>query len=184
MYRIKLHGLGGQGVVTAAKILSHAVSIYENKFGKTVPAFGHERRGAHVFADVMIDDQPVLINSFVYEPDVVMLFAPSVLDQGISIEKGIHHESILVINTGNEHLPQQLKETYIFKEVYYVDATRIALDEIGRDIPNGAMLGALACTGIVSIDSITQALVENFKPGEGERNASAARKAYEQTRKK
>lgn len=184
MYRIKLHGLGGQGVVTAAKILSHAVSIHENKFGKTVPAFGHERRGAHVFADVMIDDQPVLINSFVYEPDVVMLFAPSVLDQGISIANGIHNESILVINTGNEHLAQQLKETYVFKEIYYVDATMIALSEIGRDIPNGAMLGALAGTGIVAIDSITRALVENFKPGEGERNARAARKAYEQTRKK
>ncbi|MCU0289148.1 MAG: 2-oxoacid:acceptor oxidoreductase family protein, partial [Acidobacteria bacterium] len=114
MYRIKLHGLGGQGVVTAAKILAHAVSIHENKFGKTVPAFGHERRGAPVFADVMIDDQPVLINSFVYEPDVVVLFAPSVMDQGISIAQGIHHESILVINTGNEDLVRELKEKYVF----------------------------------------------------------------------
>lgn len=181
MYRIKLYGLGGQGVVTAAKILSHAASIFENQYGKTIPAFGHERRGAPVYADVMIDQQPILLNSFVYEPDVVMVFALSVIDQGIAIEQGIHRDSILVINAADRHLPVQLRQKHVFKEVYYVDATRIALEEIGRDIPNGAMLGALARTGIVGIDSITGALKENFKPREGEQNARAAQKAYERT---
>lgn len=184
MYKIKLHGLGGQGVVTAAKILSHAVSIHEDRFARTVPAFGHERRGAPVFADVMIDREQILLNSFIYEPDVVMLFAPSVMDQGIVIDKGIHPESILVVNTGDESLLEQLKNNFSFKDIYFVDATRVALDEIGRDIPNSAMLGALAGTGIVGIDSIAMALEENFKKGQGESNARAARSAYEKTQKK
>jgi len=184
LIKIKLHGLGGQGVVTAAKILSHAVSIYEDRFARTVPAFGHERRGAPVFADVMIDRDPILLNSFIYEPDVVMLFAPSVMDQGIVIDKGIHSGSILVVNSGDQVLLDQLKTNFLFKDIYYADATRVALDEIGRDIPNSAMLGVLARTGIVGIDSIATAIEENFKKGQGESNARAARSAYEKTQKK
>lgn len=184
MHKIKLHGLGGQGVVTAAKILSHAVSIHENKYSRMVPAFGHERRGAPVYADVMIDVEPILLNSFIYEPDIVMLFAPSVMGQGIAIEKGIHGGSILVVNTTDEGFLEQLKKNYIFKEIYHVDATRVALDEIGRDIPNSAMLGALARTGIVEIESISRAITENFKAGQGEANARAARSAYEKTQRK
>lgn len=184
MIKIKLHGLGGQGVVTAAKILSHAVSIHEDRFARTVPAFGHERRGAPVYADVMMDREPILLNSFIYEPDVVMLFAPSVMDQGIAVDKGIHPGSILVVNSGDGVFLEQLKTDFLFKDIYYVDATRVALEEIGRDIPNSAMLGALARTGIVGIDSIAEALKENFKAGQGESNARAARSAYEKTQKK
>ncbi len=184
MLKIKLHGLGGQGVVTAARILVHAVSMFEDKFGKTIPSYGHERRGAPVFTDVMIDDQQILLNSFVYEPDMVVVFAPSVITQGIPIEKGIHENSILLINTADEFLLEQLKRGYIFKDIYYVNATQVALDQIGRDIPNSAMLGALCRTGIVGIRSIIQAFKEIFKAANGERNARAAQKAYEETQRK
>ncbi|MCP4150244.1 MAG: pyruvate ferredoxin oxidoreductase [bacterium] len=183
MYRIKLYGLGGQGVVTAAKILANAVCLHEDKYAKTVPAYGHERRGAPVYADVMISDEPILVNSFVYEPDVVMIFASSVIRHGVPVEKGIHKDTLLVINTG-ENLLEELEENYKFREIYYVDATQAALECIGKDIPNGAMLGAFAKTGIAGIDSITRALEENFKAPEGERNAKAARRAFERTNKK
>lgn len=184
MYQVKLHGLGGQGVVTAAKILSHAASIHENRYAKTIPAFGHERRGAPVYADVMIDRRPILLNSFVYEPDVVMLFAPAVMDQGIAIDEGIHDKSILVINSEDTHLLERLEKEYNFSAIYCVNATEIALEQIGRDIPNGAMLGALANTGIIGVDSVARSLEEIFKSSEGERNAGAARKAFEKTRKR
>ena len=110
MYQVKLYGLGGQGVVTAAKILAHAVSVHENQYAKTIPAFGHERRGAPVYSDVMIDHRPILLNSFVYEPDVVMLFAPAVIDQGIAIEQGIHEKSILVVNSADKQLLERLEK--------------------------------------------------------------------------
>ena len=77
MYQLKLYGLGGQGVVTAARILVEACTIYDGKYARSLPAYGHERRGAPVFADVMIDEVQILLSSFVYDPDCVMLFDPS-----------------------------------------------------------------------------------------------------------
>ena len=62
MKRIKFYGIGGQGAVTAAKVLSQAVSIYQDEYAITVPAYGHERRGAPVFAHIIVDTEPVLLN--------------------------------------------------------------------------------------------------------------------------
>jgi 2-oxoacid:acceptor oxidoreductase gamma subunit (pyruvate/2-ketoisovalerate family) len=181
MYKIKMHGLGGQGVVTATKILAHAVSLYEDKYARTIPAFGHERRGAPVYADLMLDNEPILLGTFVYEPDVVVLFSPSLIDRGIPIDKGTHERSILVVNNGEAGVLEQLRRSYRFAKIYHVDATAISLATIGADIPNGAMLGAFARTGIVSIDSVVQALKENFNTKQGEQNAQAARRAYRET---
>jgi 2-oxoacid:acceptor oxidoreductase gamma subunit (pyruvate/2-ketoisovalerate family) len=183
LYRIKLYGLGGQGVVTAANILSHAVSINENKYAKTVPAYGHERRGAPVFSDVMMDNIPILLNSFVYEPDIVVVFDASVMDKGIDIGKGIHKNTRLVINTDQESVLNRVKKQYTFDEIYFVNATSIAVHHIGRNIPNGPMLGAVVNTGIVNIDSIKKSLMEFFKSKAGEKNVQAAEEAYKKTGK-
>jgi 2-oxoacid:acceptor oxidoreductase gamma subunit (pyruvate/2-ketoisovalerate family) len=180
--RLKLYGLGGQGVVTAAQMLAHAVSIHENKYAKTIPAYGHERRGAPVFSDVIRDDKPILLNSFVYEPDVVIVFAPSIINKGIDVGKGLHKNSMLVLNANGETIAQGYKIKYDFKRMYYVDASKIALEQIGKDIPNGAMLGALAYTGVVNIESIMKSLEEIFGAEMGKKNAAAAWKAYKQTR--
>ena len=183
MYKVKLYGLGGQGVVTAANILSHAVSINENKYARTVPAYGHERRGAPVFADVMVDDIPILLNSFVYDPDIVVVFDASVMDKGIDIGKGIHKNTLLVINTDQESVLSRVKEKYPFAGIFYVNATKIAVDHIGRNIPNGPMLGAVVNTGIVHIDSIKKSLMEFFKSKAGEKNVQAAEEASGKTGK-
>ena len=182
MLRLKLHGLGGQGVVTAAQVLVHAASIHENKFAKTIPAYGHERRGAPVFSDVMLDDEPILLNSFVYEPDVVVVFAPSVINKGVNVGKGRQKDSILVLNANGDAIIQRYKREYDFEHIYYVGASKIALEQIGKDIPNGAMLGALAYTGIVNIESVMKSLEEIFAAERGKKNAEAAWKAYNQIR--
>jgi pyruvate ferredoxin oxidoreductase gamma subunit len=181
--QIKLYGLGGQGVVTAAKILSIAVSIYEDAYANMVPAFGHERRGAPVFTDLMIDNEPVLMNCFVYEPDIVVVFDDTMPEKRIDVGAGITTEAILILNTTSEETAKQYKDTYGFKDVYYVDGTKIALDTIGKGIQNGAMLGALASTGALRIDSVATALKEYFGDKGGGANAESARKAYEETKK-
>ena len=183
MYRIKLYGLGGQGVVTAANILSHAVSLHENKYAKTFPAYGHERRGAPVFSDVMVDNQPILLNSFVYDPDIVVVFDASVMSKGIDIGKGTHEKTILIINTEQEGILTRLSEQYRFAGIFFVNATKIAVDHIGRNIPNGPMLGALAFTGLVNIDSIKHSLSDFFKEKGGEKNVKAAEQAFRETRR-
>ena len=183
MKQLKLYGLGGQGVVTAAKVLSIAASIYENMYANMVPAFGHERRGAPVFTDLMIDNEPVLMNCFVYEPDIVVVFDDTMPEKNIDVGYGITGEAILVLNTANEKTAGYFKATYGFKEVYYVDGTRIALETIGKGIQNGAMLGALASTGAVKINSVVAALKDFFGEKGGDSNAESARKAYESAKK-
>jgi len=183
LYKIKFYGLGGQGVVTAANILSHAVSIHENKYAKTVPAYGHERRGAPVFSDIMVDEKPILLNSFVYEPDIVVVFDASVMAKGIDIGKGIHKKTILVINTDQENVLTQIQDRFCFNEVFYVNATKIAVKNIGRNIPNGPMLGELAFTNLVKIESIKKSLSNFFKNKGGDKNVQAAEQAFRETKK-
>lgn len=176
-----MYGLGGQGVVTAAKALSEAVSIHEDKFAITVPAYGHERRGAPVFSDVIIDDERVLQNCFVYEPDLIVIFEDSILDKNVDVGRGAHRDTVVLLNTDSDEAVARYREAYGFETLYRVDATRIALDTIGRNIPNSAMLGAMAKTGAVKIESVEAALDKYFGEKAGEANARAAKQSYEQT---
>ena len=182
MIKLKFYGLGGQGVVTAGKIFSEARSLFEDKYAITVPAYGHERRGAPVNTSIITDDKPVLINSFVYHPDVILLMDCTVVDKGINIAEGINKNSILVLNTEDEKVLNDFKK-YNFKEIYYVDGTQIAFENIGLKIPNVSMLGALASAGIVKIESIEKAIMSSFGEKVGVKNAKAAREAYSRTKK-
>jgi 2-oxoacid:acceptor oxidoreductase gamma subunit (pyruvate/2-ketoisovalerate family) len=182
MIRLKLYGLGGQGIVTASKILTHAVAISEGRYAKNLPAYRHERRGAPIFADVMIADDEILLNSFVYDPDLVVVFDPSVCRKGTDIARGTTPQSVLLVNCNAGPVLQDLKTMQTWKEIYRVDASRIARQTLGRDIPNSAMLGALARTGIVKIDSLECSLMEHFGEKAGEINSRAARMAFEQVR--
>jgi len=96
MHRIKFYGIGGQGAVTAAKVLSQAVSIYQNEYAITVPAYGHERRGAPVFAHIIVDDKPVSLNCYVYEPDIVVVFDETIMDKHVNVGEGCHDGTILL----------------------------------------------------------------------------------------
>ena len=182
MIRIKFYGTGGQGIVTAGKILSQAVSLYEGKYAITVPAYGHERRGAPVNTSIIIDNKPVLVNSFVYEPDYVMVLDPGVLIHHVDVGAGIHKDSVLVLNASDDEVVDKFKK-FGFKNIYYTDGTGAALKNIGLPIPNGAMLGVLAATGLLSIESLEKALIDSFGQKAGEKNAKAAREAYETTEK-
>ncbi len=182
MKKLKFFGLGGQGVVTAAKIFSAAISLYDGKYAITVPAYGHERRGAPVNTSIITDNKEVLLNSFVYEPDIVLIMDEKMIDKNVDIAAGIHSDSILVLNTANEEMLNRYSQ-FDFKDIYYVDATEIAIKHIGVGIPNGSMLGALSATEIVNIESVEKAIKDKFKNKAGEDNAKAAREAYEKVKK-
>ncbi len=176
MISIKFYGLGGQGVVTAGKIFSEAISLYEDKYAITVPAYGHERRGAPVNTSIIVDEKPVLINSFVYHPDIVLVMDSTIIDKDIDISQGIHENSILVLNTEDVNVVNTYKK-YNFKEIYYVDGTQIALNNIGRGIPNGSMLGAIAGTGLLTIESIEKAIIESFGEKAGEKKCKSSKRS-------
>ncbi len=181
MLKIKLYGLGGQGVVTASKLLVQAACIGDGRYAKNLPAYGAERRGAPIFADVMIDDQPILVNSFVYEPDMVVVFDPSVAAKGSDIGSGAGSQTVLLVNCRGSADLAPLAEVTCWKAIYSVDATGIALGALGRPIPNSAMLGALARAGVVQLTSIQDALRETFGQKAGEINVQSANQAYAST---
>lgn len=160
MKQIKFYGLGGQGVVTAAKIFCEAVAIHENGYAQAIPAYGHERRGAPVYSDAIISQEPIKAKGFVYSPDYVVIFDDSVIEKGINVMEGTSDATLFVVNTPHP------KAFYPFKDhkIYWVDAQRIALKFLKRDIPNSAMLGALAGAGLVSIDAVRNAIQSKFGP--------------------
>jgi len=176
--QIKLYGLGGQGVVTAAKIFAEAKAIVEGKYAQSIPAYGHERRGAPVYSDVISSDDPIKVKSFVYDPDYVVIFDLAVMDKGVDVMVGTNEKTVFVINA------ECVQPEYPFAkhEVYYVGARQIALDNLGRDIPNSAMLGAMAGAGLVNIDAISESIRKYFGKG-GDINAKAAKQACDGLRK-
>ena len=180
--RIIFYGIGGQGAVTAAKVLSQAVSIYEDEYAITVPAYGHERRGAPVFAHIIIDKEPVLLNCYVYEPDMVVVMDENLIDKDVNIGSGCTKDTVLVLNTASDESVARFREKYGFETVYKCDATAAALRNIKLNIPNSAILGAMAKTGVVSIEAVEHALTDSFGKV-GEKNARTARDAYEHTEK-
>jgi len=181
MKQLKFYGLGGQGVVTATKALSIAVSIHEGKYAITVPAYGHERRGAPVYSDVIMDDEPVKVNCFVYEPDVVVVMDAWIDSKNVDVAKGKRGDTVLILNTDKDESVKRYSDKHGFKDIYHTDATKIALENIGVGIPNASILGALAKAGFVSIEAIEKALIDFFGEKAGEKNAKAARDAFNAT---
>ena len=119
MQRLKFYGLGGQGVVTAAKVLSTAVSIHEDQHAVTIPAYGHERRGAPVYTDVMVDQAPIQLNCYVYEPDIVLVLDQVMIDKHVDVGAGKHDGTVLVLNTADPAVAQMYAERFGFHEVFH-----------------------------------------------------------------
>ena len=174
MKQIKMFGLGGQGVVTAAKVFCEAVAIHEEAYAQAIPAYGHERRGAPVYADAMISRDPIKIKGFVYAPDYVVIFDVSVMDKGIDVMVGTSEQTVFIVNAPG------LKESFPFfhHKVFWVDAQEIALTALKIDIPNTAMLGALAGAELVGIEAIRAAIADKFKAA-AQPNLDAAQSAFE-----
>jgi len=175
MYKIRIHGRGGQGAKKAAKMIGQAAF----KMGKQVQDFalyGAERRGAPVMSFVRIGDTPILERGYVDDPDVVLVLDKTLLDL-VNVADGLAENGLLLVNSEHE-LAVDTPAT-----VKHVDATSIALDTIGKPIFNTTMLGALAkFTNIVSIDALDWAIEEelfNYPKKMIEANKTAVKKCYE-----
>jgi len=170
MFEIRIHSRGGQGGVTAARLLALA-AIHDGKFATAAPFYGAERRGAPIVSFVRIDDKPIRVYSQIRKPDMVIVLDASVMDV-VDVLQGLKSGGKILINS------QQKKEFPGFTSSY-VDLTGIALKEnlivSGSPILNTPVMGALAKMGIVSADSAKKAIREMFAD---ERNVKAAETAY------
>jgi pyruvate ferredoxin oxidoreductase gamma subunit len=172
---IRLHGRGGQGSVTAAEII--AVAAFEDKrFSQAFPAFGVERRGAPVMAFARIADKPIRIRSQIYEPDYVIVQDVTLLDV-VNVASGLKPDGKIVINTDR---PKEMLKLSTGAEVITIDATKIAMEILGRPIVNTTMLGAFCgATKEVALESLSTAISERFKGELGRKNLLAIKTAYE-----
>ena len=175
MYKIRIHGRGGQGAKKAAKMIGLAAF----KMGKQVQDFalyGAERRGAPVMSFVRISETPILERGYVDDPDVVLVLDRTLLEL-VNVADGLAENGVLLVNS--EHEPAIDTPA----AVKYVDATSIALDTIGKPIFNTTMLGALAkFTNIISIDALNWAIEEelsHYPKKMIEANKTAVKRCYE-----
>ncbi|MEM0073225.1 MAG: 2-oxoacid:acceptor oxidoreductase family protein [Thermoplasmatales archaeon] len=178
MYEIRFHGRGGQGAVTASKILATA-AFFEHKWVTSFPFFGTERRGAPVTAFTRIDDDRIELRSQIYEPDAVIVLDKSLIDI-VNVKSGLKNDGIIVINGK----ASDIKDSGEFR-IGYVDATSIALrnglGDPSHPIVNTAILGSFArVSGIVSVESIKKAAFD-MVPSKKMENLRAIEEAYEET---
>ncbi|MEM1665911.1 MAG: 2-oxoacid:acceptor oxidoreductase family protein [Nitrososphaerota archaeon] len=179
LVEVRFHGRGGQGVVTAARLLAEAC-LLENKYSLSFPEFGPERSGAPVRAYVRISDEPIEVRSLVYDPEIVVSIDPK-LSSSVEILAGLDDEGVVIINSKN--VEEALLKAISSKpraKLFYVDARGIALSLGDARFENSAILGAFAkATGIVSLTSLESVLRTRFKGAVLENNLKAMRLGYD-----
>lgn len=175
---IRLHGRGGQGVVTAAELL--AVAAFEDgKYAQAFPSFGSERMGAPVQSFVRIADHKVRARNQIDKPDYLII-QDSTLIGAIDVLSGLKEDGMVIVDS--EKKPEELGLKTKAK-VLTIPATEIALKTLGKAIQNTTLMGAFAgATGLISIDAMKRSVRKRF-PGElGERNAEVVQTAYDMMR--
>ena len=172
MFEIRIHSRGGQGGVTAARLLAMA-ALHDGKYATACPFYGAERRGAPVVSFVRIDDQPIKVYSQIRNPDMVVVLDASVMDV-VDVLNGLKEGGRVLINSAH-------KQEFAGFSTSHVDLTGIALREnlvvAGSPILNTPVLGALAKMGICSVESVKKAIREMFSD---ERNVKAAEATYKE----
>ena len=142
MIEIRWHGRGGQGTVTAAKVLADAC-LSGGRNVQAFPEYGPERAGAPLRAYNRISEKVLRMHCPVLHPGVVAVVDASLLD-AINVAEGATDDAVFVVNTGRD--PKDVRAKLKAKptqKVFTVDATKIAIDTIGRPMPNAPMLGAV-----------------------------------------
>jgi len=174
LIEIRFHGRGGQGAVTASRII--AIAAYEEgQYSQAIPMYGTERRGAPLTAFVRIDNQRVRERELVHNPDISVVLDPLIAKQQAVVDN-LKAGGLVLLNTADN--PEDVKLGGDFK-VATVDATTIALETLGRPITNTAILGAFAkITGVVKVESIEKAIKKNFPGRLGEMNIAAVKRSY------
>jgi pyruvate ferredoxin oxidoreductase gamma subunit len=181
MLQIRIHGRGGQGVVTAAEML--AVAAFEQgRHAQAFPSFGSERTGAPVVAFCRIDDQEIRLREPIQAPDVLIVQDPTLLHQ-VDVFQGLLPEGYVLINTRRNFDELGLSEItrrYRRERLITVPATEIALKHLGRPLPNAVLLGGFAAlSGLVSLQAVTHAIRDTFGGKVADANAAAAAEAFE-----
>lgn len=178
MLEVRFHGRGGQGAVTASRILA-AAFVSTGRYGASFPMFGFERRGAPITAFGRFGDEPIRLKTQIYTPDVLVVLDPSQKDSQ-AVWNGLNRDGVLVMNS-REVIKE--RKTKNLKKACYINAMGISLEEIGMDMPNSCILGAFAAaTGIIGIDPIIVALADYFQGKKLDANVKCVKRGYDEAK--
>ena len=185
MFQVRIHGRGGQGVVSAAEMLSLA-AFGEGRHAQAFPSFGSERMGAPVMAFCRIDDREIRLREPVMNPDALIVQDPTLLHQ-VDLFQGLTRSGHILINSsrgfGDLGIGEFVRD-FPPEHLCTVPATEIALKHVGRPLPNAALLGAFAAiSGELRFASVAAAIRERFQGRIGEGNVAAAREAYDMAKR-
>ncbi|MBF0248194.1 MAG: 2-oxoacid:acceptor oxidoreductase family protein [Alphaproteobacteria bacterium] len=181
MFQVRIHGRGGQGVVTAAELLSVAAFI-DGMHAQAFPSFGSERMGAPVVSFCRIDDKEIRLREPIGEPDALII-QDTTLFHSVDVFQGLRPDGLVLVNS-----TRTLAELGIEKvagglppgHVRTVGASELAIKHFKRPVPNAALMGAFAAlSGKLKMDSVAQAILSKFKGPIGDANVAAAREAFD-----
>jgi pyruvate ferredoxin oxidoreductase gamma subunit len=180
MFQVRIHGRGGQGVVTAAELLSVA-GFREGRHAQAFPSFGSERTGAPVVAFCRLDTRPIRLREPILEPDALIIQDPTLLHQ-VDVFGGLGKDGYILINTSRTFEELGLGDfaaAFRPERLCTVPATELALKHVGRPVPNAALLGGFAAvTAQISLESVNAAIREKFPAKVAEGNVAAATEAH------
>jgi pyruvate ferredoxin oxidoreductase gamma subunit len=181
MFQVRIHGRGGQGVVTGAEMLSIAAFL-GGQHAQAFPSFGSERMGAPVVAYCRMNDHEIRLREPVMEPDAIIIQDSTLLHQ-VEVLSGLKKDGYILINTNHSFDDLGLGEfvkDYQPAHLLTVAATELALRHVGRAVPNVPLLGAFAAiTGLITLAAVQAAIQQKFKGAVAEGNMQAAREAFE-----
>ncbi|MFO7251290.1 MAG: 2-oxoacid:acceptor oxidoreductase family protein [Actinomycetes bacterium] len=180
MFQVRIHGRGGQGVVTAAELLSIAAFL-EGRHAQAFPTFGSERTGAPVVAFCRIDDRPIRVREPIARPDALIVQDATLL-RAVNVFDGLGPDAYVLINTARDLRELGAAEALAAlrpERVRTVPATALAREHLGRPVPNAVLLGGFAAlTGVVSLDSVCAAIRQRFSGRVADGNVAAAERAH------
>ncbi len=181
LFEIRIHSRGGQGAKTIGQILAEA-GIEDGKFVEAFAEYGPERTGAPMQVFVRISSEPIRIHSNIKTPDIVILADPTLLGI-VDITSGLKKNGVLLVNSFKSETDVR-KMLDCEQKIYTLNATKIAVDVLGKDFSGIVLMGALnKITGIVSNAALEEELTEIFARKKGkevaEKNILAFRKGYD-----
>ncbi|MCK9200477.1 MAG: 2-oxoacid:acceptor oxidoreductase family protein [Gallionella sp.] len=180
MFQIRIHGRGGQGVVTATEMLSVA-AFEEGRHAQAFPSFGSERTGAPVVAFCRIDDKEIRLREPIMEPDALIIQDPTLLHQ-INVFAGLKPDGYVLLNSHHDFEALGLGDLVRDRgrqRMCTLPATELGLKHIGRPIPNVPLIaGFAALSDIIKLESVIKAINEKFSGKVAEGNIAAATEAY------
>jgi pyruvate ferredoxin oxidoreductase gamma subunit/2-oxoisovalerate ferredoxin oxidoreductase gamma subunit len=179
---VRFHGRGGQGVVTGARLLAEA-ALLEGGFVHSFPAFGPERAGAPITGFTRFSKEPFTVKTEVYEPEGVVVIDNTLLGT-VDVLKGLQENGVIIVNhSASAIVKEKLGKLPAGTKLGVLDATAIAIAEIGRPIANTICLGSLVqITKWVKLENVLKSVDKLFRGAVAEKNKKAIQRASKEVK--